>query len=440
MKIRTGTLVKRGRCYYCRYVVAGKVKVERLLDAQGHSITDKDQAESARLRMMSPLRLADQKTTITALQIKLAGVDAEIAQDAARREAASALTFADAWEAYGRAGNRREISDGTLANYRGYWQLFTAWLGQEEDPPLTYMRELTFAHCERYKEYLLARHVTGRTFNAHRAFLRSFWNVLAEKARVEVNPWARLAKRDEYSKGRRALTVEELARVCRSATGELRMLLAMGLYLGARLGDCCMMEWGMVDLVRRMICYVPRKTARKIGRPLHVPLHADLFLLLAGVPARQRQGYVCPQMARLYAARGADGVSALVQEHFQKCGLTTQAERSGAGVRRVVTVGFHSLRHTAVSLLRGAGVAQSVSMAIAGHSEASVHALYTHSDETSLRRAVAVLPAISTRTALPVRSPVARLARLRRKVDKLPPARLKRAVQRLLALHKHGSG
>ena len=74
--------------------------------------------------------------------------------------------------------------------------------------------------------------------------------------------------------------------------------------------------------------------------------------------------------------------------------MTTTGARDGAGIRRYVSAGFHSLRHTAVSLLRQAGAAQSVSQAIVGHNSPEVHALYTHTDEDAMRRAVGFLPAV----------------------------------------------
>lgn len=53
-----------------------------------------------------------------------------------------------------------------------------------------------------------------------------------------------------------------MARVCGSVTGEMRLLFAVGIYTGLRLGDCAMMEWGSIDLGRNRIMTIPRKTAR----------------------------------------------------------------------------------------------------------------------------------------------------------------------------------
>jgi integrase len=55
---------------------------------------------------------------------------------------------------------------------------------------------------------------------------------------------------------------------------------------------------------------------------------------------------------------------------------------------------FHSLRHTAVSLLKDAGVADAVVMAIVGHSSVAMSHRYTHVGKEALQRATAKLPEI----------------------------------------------
>ena len=97
-------------------------------------------------------------------------------------------------------------------------------------------------------------------------------------------------------------------------------------------------------------------------------------------------------MARLYERKGPWAVTRIIQAHFAKCGIATT--RQGKGVRRVVSAGFHSLRHSAVSLLREAGAPLSVTMAIVGHSSLSIHDGYTHTGEAAMQRAVAALPSI----------------------------------------------
>lgn len=431
MKTRTGTLYKRGKVYYLRYVIDGIVVARRLVNAKDEPITTIEDAESARAKIMAPLKLADRKTALETLQARIGGVTAEIAQAEAQ---AQAMKVPDTWQSYVTAGNRREIGARTLANYECVWNAFATWL-TDQHPEIQELRHVTFQIAEEYRNHLIARKVSGRTVNAHRDCLRLVFNAMTERARLPGNPWARLAKRDEQKQGRRTLTVEELRAVCAKAKGELRSMLAMGLYLGCRLGDAAMMNWSNVDLVRKLITYIPHKTARKVGEPLQIPIHPELLAILSETRPKRRRGPVCPDMTARYTARGPDAVSDLLQRHFENCGLVTNEDRQGAGVRRRVTVGFHSLRHTAVSLLREAGVAQSISMAIAGHTDTVVHQLYTHADGEAMLRAVSSLPAMTGKgiTHRPKLPPHARAARLLAKIRKMKPETVKRHLLHVLA-------
>ena len=53
---------------------------------------------------------------------------------------------------------------------------------------------------------------------------------------------------------------------------------------------------------------------------------------------------------------------------------------------------FHSLRHTAVSLLKDAGIPDAVVMALMGHESAAMSQRYTHVGKESLNKAAEALP------------------------------------------------
>jgi integrase len=53
---------------------------------------------------------------------------------------------------------------------------------------------------------------------------------------------------------------------------------------------------------------------------------------------------------------------------------------------------FHSLRHTAVSLLKDAGIPDAVVMALVGHESTAISYRYTHVGKESLAKAAAALP------------------------------------------------
>jgi integrase len=68
-------------------------------------------------------------------------------------------------------------------------------------------------------------------------------------------------------------------------------------------------------------------------------------------------------------------------------------EGHGTNLRRsTVGLGFHCLRHTAVSLLKDAGVPDAVVMAFVGHTSNAMSHRYTHVGSEALTKAVDSLP------------------------------------------------
>jgi integrase len=55
---------------------------------------------------------------------------------------------------------------------------------------------------------------------------------------------------------------------------------------------------------------------------------------------------------------------------------------------------FHSLRHTAVSLLKDAGVPDAVVIALVGHESSAMSHRYTHVGKEALAKAAKSLPEI----------------------------------------------
>jgi integrase len=171
-------------------------------------------------------------------------------------------------------------------------------------------------------------------------------------------------------------------------------LLALGIYSGLRLGDCATLRWGEVDLPRAMIRRIPNKTARRNPKPVIVPIHPILIGMLSETPLNKRGEYVLPEMAALYNRR-TDMVTDMVQRHFKARGITLHKPGTGKdGKRAVIEVGFHSLRHTFVSLCRESNAPLSVVESIVGHSSPAMTRHYTHVGELAAGRAVALLPSV----------------------------------------------
>ena len=174
----------------------------------------------------------------------------------------------------------------------------------------------------------------------------------------------------------------------------MRQLFAIGIYTGLRLGDCALIEWGAVDLLRSRITIVPRKTARHAhGKPVVIPIHRVLLSMLEETPPKYRKGYILPETAEAYN-REPSLLTNRIQRIFESCGIRTKIDQ-GEGRKALTDVGFHSLRHTFVSLSANAGAPLSLVQSIVGHSNPAMTRHYFHEHEDALRGTVAALPDIT---------------------------------------------
>jgi integrase len=134
------------------------------------------------------------------------------------------------------------------------------------------------------------------------------------------------------------------------------------------------------------------KATRKTGKAVHIPIHPELLALLK--QADPSGEYVLPEYAAAYLKRNQT-VVARIQKHFTDCGIVTAAPERKQRTRRGVEVGFHSLRHSFVSLCAGAGVPLAAVQSIVGHSSPAMTRHYTHIGIEAARDAVAALPAVT---------------------------------------------
>lgn len=376
-----GTIEKHGRLYRARWMVDGKYYT------RSTGTADRDEAEAKLAEFIEPFKLRDERDTLTLLAKKVEGVTAELqAYEAAK----PALALADGFDAYRRSTERPDAGERTLTDYEGQYGLFVSWMAKHY-PDAREMRHVTREMASAFMADM-ASSKSANTFNKYATLLRRVWDVLAETARLTANPWEKIRHKALATHTRRELTVEELARVCGSATGEMRLLFALGIYTGLRLGDCALMDWGSIDLARNRIMTIPRKTARHAdGKPVVIPLHPVLAAMIAEVPPESRTGYLLPVTAKTYA-RDKALVSRWIQRAFTAAGIETQTTAKGR--RAMVDVGFHSLRHTFVSLSLNAGVPIAVVQAIVGHSNPAMTRHYFHQSEAALVSAVSALPSI----------------------------------------------
>lgn len=401
--------------FWLAYTLAGERIIKALLRHDGQPITDRGAAERERLRIVGPTLAADKVQALRSIQSKLADARVELAS--ATDAAAPGVTIAGAWDVFTADHTRPDSGDSTLRQYGFQWERFARWI-MKHHPEMLLVRDVTRDTANEYATDLGKAGFSGGTINKHVGLLRLVWRILADAAGVTIDPWQKITAKKHRPHNRRELTNAELLRICDSASGELRLLLATGIYCGLRMADAATLQWSEVDTKRGIITVVPAKTARTSGKQVTLPIHATLVALLQEqaelTPCTE---YVLPVTAREYLA-GRGTITDRVQRHLWDNGINCHAPGTGhqivrdgdgnptrnggghvklapTGKRAVVAVGYHSLRHSFVSLCRSAGAPLSVVEALVGHSNPTLTRLYTHTSERESARAVASLPAFT---------------------------------------------
>jgi integrase len=306
----------------------------------------------------------------------------------------STLALADAWQTWFDNPNKRgEPSGNTMRQYESQWKRFEKWAAGRK---LAHMHDVDGADALDYAADLWKDKVTPSTFNRHIQFLRAVFALLATQAGLLTNPWASVHSKALRVKGRRNFTTEELQNVCSKSRGSLRHLIALGLYTGMRLGDCVLLRWAEVDLKAGMIDHIPMKT-RRVGRRVRIPIHPVLAAMLAELRERNpKADDLFPEEAAEYRTDPI-AVSHRFQRFLTDCGIeTTEARAEGEQRKKgACRVGFHSLRHSFVSLCAANRVPQVAIMELVGHGSPAMTALYSHAGDEQKTAAIAALPAMT---------------------------------------------
>ncbi len=408
-----GSLTLRGNKWVARWVVNGKMHV------RSTKTGDKALAEERLKEYTTPTRLGNEAEALEILAVKIGRRKAEIAKF---EDAKPAVEINDGWQEYLDQHNRPDSGASTLRQYEFQYDAFAKWFLDNRPKASSdgtgvrwELRHVTQDDAEQYAGYLLKK-VSASTFNRHMNLLALVWRVLKKKARLTENPWKSIERRRFKVRSRRELTVDELGRLIGAAQGEMKLLLAIGIYSGLRLGDAASLDWGSVDIAKGIISLVPMKTARRSQKRVTIPIHSTLHAMLTGIPMEQRVGPVLPNLkARWESFNGA--LARDVESLFLSVDIKTnanaltasekaameQAKKDGkelpplkrATGRASADCGFHSLRHTFVSLCAAGGVPQSVVQSLVGHGSPAMTQHYTHIGIETAKNAVDLLPDVT---------------------------------------------
>ena len=391
----TGTLEKRGNKWLARWYVytpqGKRVRKSQIINASGI-----DEAREKLRELTEGNALMSAEKDLKRDMERLQGVRAELQRV---EDSRPALSLADMFEAFKYCPRKmkqkkRECGDDTMRMYESQVARFVEWIATHY-PEAKEMRQVSEGMADEFLKYL-KQNFSPNTHNKYALLLNLIWRTLFEKAKCTVNPWKSVDKvAQSKTTGRRSLTVEELNRVWATITGEMRILFALGFYTGLRLCDCALMEWGSVDMVRGFIITTPRKTKR-YEKEVLIKIHPLLFAILNKIPPQQRTGFILRDTAETYK-RDTSAIAARIRRVFESAGISTRAEVNGYSCR-VAKVGFHSLRHTFVSILGNKGTPLPIVQSLVGHKNPMMTAHYFHAQTDAIADAIYKLPVLTGET------------------------------------------
>jgi integrase len=291
-----------------------------------------------------------------------------------------------------------ETEESTHARYKRVIERFIGFCGESKSK--RDLSTLQASDVARFRDRE-AKELSRSTANLGVKVLRICLGEAVRQGLLAVNPAVRvkLLKSTAESK-RRAFTLAEIKRILKACDNDIewRGLVLFGLYLGQRLGDLARLTWRAVDLDSGEIAFTARKTGRRIVLPLVQPL-ADY---LASSPASDNpNAFIFPRAA---SARRTASLSNQFREILVEAGLVQPLPRghksTGKGrdqAREASEISFHSLRHSAVTMLKAAGVSDFIAREIVGHESAAVSRQYTHLTTDDKRAAMQRLPDVLER-------------------------------------------
>ena len=465
-----GRIYKAGKkgAFHLQYYVNGKEFKITLKDEAGNIITAEKKAREAAETILHPVKakteacqLRQVLNAVETAEAKAARLEKEQQEAKARAEAAkmdAKATIAAGWELFmgcpkRPASCKRYPLDSipphcTAGNYRAYYVRFEKWM-KSRRPNENSLSAVTTEDAVAFMDAVRNAGASG-TYNKYLQFFNLFFKVLNDAGKIRCgNPFQDIDRMENRYHSKKPLSVEQIAKLIDSASGEMRLLIALGYFTGLRFGDCCTLLWQEIDLLRGVIERVPRKTEHTIKdiqqATVKVGIPEFLFRMLSEVSPEARNGYVLPGFAEEYLSGKDSRTSRRLLEHFESCGIRTIKAGTGTpevrneagkivkrAVRGVTEYGFHSLRYSYISHNAEAGTPAAVIQKNAGHANPAMTEHYTRiSDRAAVQYANALklpLPEPSDVIDVSLVPEDPDRAELRKLADSLPLEKIRKAL------------
>ena len=419
----TGSVYKEKNRFYLKIIINGKTKTTMLRNKDGSPCTTRKEADRAADGMRKVLFADTLEET------------AHFVQEAKRLKRQSGLLLARSWEVYLKQPDRPDSGESTLGKYKSAFEAFLAWVGRHY-PKKQLVADVDHDIAWEYMQAITQAGDSNATYNKDLQTMRLIFKHLMIPAALDANPFDGIPKKPIASTSRKEFTSEQVKAIFDGFDNgffyetetesleegrkrkrrikrieykpmfkdEMRVLLLLCCWTGCRGQDGCLMEWNNIDFDRKLISYIPRKTARKTGyRKVTLPMKEELYEALLDAAKwrtdnKTRENYILPKVADRYL-RNPSGVQKDVMKiiHCATGEETTASKDRLQGQRKLAAniYSLHSFRHTFVSFCANAGVPLAVVAEIVGHGNPAMTEHYSHISTESKRSAIMALPSFS---------------------------------------------
>lgn len=291
-----------------------------------------------------------------------------------------------AWLLAWASSRKAEVAKGSFEKYQSAAQDAADWIkaqGIKTFAALTTSR-LTAMRNE------WAKTLRASTANVKLKIIRQALAVAVREKLLESNPAEAVQRLKEEKTARREFRPAELDLLIPTLTGEWRAIFFLGLYTGQRLNDLAILTWRHIDLEKKTISFTTAKTGSVVALPLMQPA-VDA---LAELPSSDNpDSLIFPKIAKTSRPRRSNQFrNLLANVGLARSSKVKRDEQDVKEGRMTSELSFHSLRHTATSMLKAAGVSDAIARAIIGHESVAVSRSYTHLDLDTMREAMEKMP------------------------------------------------
>ena len=404
-----GRLFTRGKNknYYLQYYINGKEIKKVLHGEDGKNITSKTKAQKAADKILAPYMAKDEvqrrEQAKAALQSAM-----EKAKELEKQK--NAILLSDVLDIVAQKPRNRKIGVKAQQTKNQHWNDFVTFIRDKYTEVKT-LDQVSHKHAEKYIHYLInngkydalikfkrnnkissyknkSTMLSPRTINGYIVSINEIFNLLADDAGIDKNPFANIPKQKLVQDTREAFSMEELKLILQNADDFIYSLFAVGLCTGLREADICLLKWKEIDLQNNLIRRITRKTGKEVTIPIMPPL---MKFLNSQFTLTGNGNYVLPEHAEMYKSNPS-GITWRVKKYLEGLGIKTTKVPKGR-TRAVSIKDVHSLRHSFCYYAGLYNVPLAIVQAVVGHMSPEMTKHYTmHATSNDIKKAFKNMP------------------------------------------------